>query len=108
MLAASGAAFTAVVLGQMANAFACRSTVRPVWKVGWTTNRLLLCAVVAEVAMLLGFLYIGPLADLLDQAPPSWAGFAIALLAIPAVIAADTVQKMFVRRRRARGIASRG
>jgi hypothetical protein len=31
LLAASGAAFTAVVLGQAANAFACRSTVRPAW-----------------------------------------------------------------------------
>ena len=78
LLAASGAAFTAVVLGQVANAFACRSTARPAWKVGWTTNRLLLGAIVAELAMLAGFLYIPPIADLLGQAPPSWAGFAVA------------------------------
>jgi calcium-translocating P-type ATPase len=100
LLAASGAAFTAVVLGQVANAFACRSTVRPVWQVGWTANRLLLGAIVAELAMLLAFLYFAPLADLLDQAPPSAAGFAVALLAIPAVVVADTVQKAFVRRSR--------
>jgi calcium-translocating P-type ATPase len=100
LLTASGAAFTAVVLGQIANAFACRSTVRPAWRVGWTTNRLLLGAIVAELLMLLAFLYIGPLAALLDQSPPSWAGFGIALLAIPAVLIADTVQKVFVRRGR--------
>ena len=99
LLAASGAAFTAVVLGQVANAFACRSTSRPVWKVGWTTNRLILGGIAAELAMLTGFLYIPPIADLLDQAPPSWAGFAVALLAIPAVLVADTALKSAIRRR---------
>jgi magnesium-transporting ATPase (P-type) len=98
---ASGAAFTAVVLGQVANAFACRSTVRPVWRVGWTTNRFLLAALAAELGMLLGFLYFPPLAEILGQAGPTWAGFGVALLAIPAVIAADTAQKALVRRRRA-------
>jgi magnesium-transporting ATPase (P-type) len=93
LLAASGAAFTAVVLGQAANAFACRSTVRPPWRIGWTTNRLLLGAVVAALAMLAGFLYLTPLADVLDQAPPSLAGFGVALLAIPAVLAADALHK---------------
>ena len=39
LLAASGAAFAAVVIGQMANAFACRSASRPPWRLGWTTNR---------------------------------------------------------------------
>jgi magnesium-transporting ATPase (P-type) len=100
LLAASGAAFTAVVLGQVANAFACRSTTRPAWKVGWTANRLLLGAIVAELAMLAGFLFIPPIADLLDQAPPSLAGFAVALLAVPAVLVADTVHKSAVRRQR--------
>jgi calcium-translocating P-type ATPase len=100
LLAASGAAFTAVVLGQVANAFACRSTTRPAWKVGWLTNRLLLGAIAAELAMLAGFLYILPIADLLDQAPPSLAGFTVALAAIPAVLAVDTAQKSAVRRRR--------
>jgi len=99
-LAASGAAFTAVVFGQVANAFACRSTVRPAWAVGWTTNRLLLGAIAAELAMLAAFLYVGPVADLLGQAGPTWAGFATALLAVPAVIAADTIQKTVHRRRR--------
>ena len=38
LLTASGAAFTAVVLGQFANAFACRSERRPPWALGWTSN----------------------------------------------------------------------
>jgi hypothetical protein len=97
LLAASGAAFTAVVLGQAANAFACRSTVTPPWRIGWTTNRLLLAAVAAELAMLAAFLHVRPVADLLDHAPPTLAGGAVALLAIPAVLAADAVQKAVAR-----------
>jgi magnesium-transporting ATPase (P-type) len=100
---ASGAAFTAVVFGQMANAFACRSTVRPVWRVGFTSNRLLLAALAAELAMLGVFLYFPPVAHILGQAGPTWVGLGVAALAIPAVIAADTAQKAWVRRRRAPG-----
>jgi hypothetical protein len=53
--------------------------------------------------MLALFLYVPFVADLLDQAPPSWAGFAVALLSVPAVLAADTIQKTVIRRRRAAG-----
>jgi magnesium-transporting ATPase (P-type) len=96
LLAASGAAFTAVVLGQAANAFACRSSVLPPWRLR-RQNRLLLGAVAAELAMLVGFLYIPPIARLLDQAPPTPVGFAVAVLAVPAVLAADALSKVAVR-----------
>src|SRR5512132_1283890 len=53
----------------------------------------LLGAIVAELGMLAAFLSIPPVADLLDQAPPSLAGVAVVLLAIPAVLAADALHK---------------
>jgi magnesium-transporting ATPase (P-type) len=98
-LAASGAAFTAVVLGQMANAFACRSASLWPGKLGWFSNRYLVLAVLCELAMLAGFLYISPLAKVLGQAPPNRAGYLTALLAIPAVLLADALQKLWKRRR---------
>jgi magnesium-transporting ATPase (P-type) len=101
LLAASGAAFTAIVLGQAANAFACRSTVRPAWRIPLRTNPLLVGGVAAELAMVAVFLYVPPLADLLGQAGPTVAGFAVALFAIPAVLAADTAQKWMAGRRHA-------
>jgi magnesium-transporting ATPase (P-type) len=100
LLAASGAAFTAVVFGQLANAFACRSTVRPAWRRGPSRNRLLPWAVGAMLGMLGAFLYFPPLADLLDQAPPSALGYGVALLAVPAVAVADAAHKASVRSRR--------
>ncbi|MDQ0768919.1 calcium-translocating P-type ATPase [Pseudarthrobacter defluvii] len=93
LMAASGAAFTAVVLGQLANAFACRSATVPPWKLGWGTNRLLVWAVLAELAVLAVCLYVPSLATLLGQAPPTPMGFLLALLAAPAVLLADWIHK---------------
>ncbi|MDV8147549.1 cation-transporting P-type ATPase [Arthrobacter sp. B10-11] len=99
LMAASGAAFTTVVLGQLANAFACRSASTPPWRLGWATNRLLVWAVLAELGLLLVFLFVSPIATLLGHAPPSSGGLAVALAAIPAVIVADWLYKV-VRHRR--------
>jgi magnesium-transporting ATPase (P-type) len=99
VMAASGAAFAAVVIGQMANGFACRSTTRWPGRLGWTTNRLLLVAVVFQAFALAAFLTIPPLASILDQAMPPLAGFAIAVLAAPAVLVADAIYKFQQSRR---------
>jgi magnesium-transporting ATPase (P-type) len=99
LLAASGAAFAAVVLGQMANAFACRSTTRWPGSLGWTTNRLLLGAVAVELLALVGFLFVPPVASLLGHAPPPLWGWAVAALAVPAVLAADALHKWRERRK---------
>jgi magnesium-transporting ATPase (P-type) len=99
LLAASGAAFAAVVFGQMANAFACRSATVPPWRLGWASNRLLLVAVGAELVALAGFLTIPPVADLLEHAVPPAAALFVALLAAPAVMLADAVHKARRRRR---------
>ena len=103
MLAATGAAFTAIVLGQAANAFACRSTVLPVGKVPFLRNRLLLVAIGVQFALLVLFL-VPPLGGLLDQGLPDVVGGSIALLAIPLLLLVDTVHKS-VRRRRLFGAA---
>ena len=101
-MAASGAAFTAVVLGQLANAFACRSATLPPWSLGWGTNKLLVWAVPAELAVLAVCLFVPYLAALLGQAPPTPMGLVLALLAAPAVLLADWIHKS-VRGRLRRG-----
>jgi calcium-translocating P-type ATPase len=102
LAAASGAAFTAIVLGQAANAFACRSRSLPVWRVPVRTNPLLLVAIAVELLLLAASLWIPALANLLDQAPPSAAGWAVALTAPIAVLGTDALDKA-VRHRRANG-----
>jgi magnesium-transporting ATPase (P-type) len=103
VIVASGAAFTAVVLGQMATAVACRSTTRTVLQVGLRGNQLLTAAIVAELVALTVFLTWPPLADLLDHGVPTPLGMAVAVTAIPAVAVADTLHKRW----RARSIGQR-
>lgn len=98
LAAASGAAFAAVVVGQAATAFACRSSSRWAGALGWTRNRFLVAGVGIELALLVGFVYIAPLAALLGQAPPPAVGWAVALLAAPAVLATDALHKRYSRR----------
>jgi calcium-translocating P-type ATPase len=99
LLAASGAAFLAVVIGQVANAFACRSRVRWAGSPGWFKNRLLLGAIGVELVLAGLFLTVPKVAETLRQSVPTTAGWVVAVLAAPAVVAADAAQKWFVRRK---------
>lgn len=102
LTAASGAAFAAVVIGQAGNAFACRSTSRPVWRMGRPTNRALIAAVAGSLTILTALLFVPPLAHLLRQAPPTPIGATVALAAAPAVVAVDGLTKWIGRRGRRR------
>jgi magnesium-transporting ATPase (P-type) len=90
---ASGAAFMAVIVGQTANAFACRSSSRTPWDIGWTTNRYLFPAIAFGVLFSLVVVGVPPIARQLDQAVPSWAGWLAALAAWPVMIATDAIDK---------------
>ncbi|NMM31468.1 MAG: cation-transporting P-type ATPase, partial [Cellulomonas sp.] len=98
LASASGTAFAAIVLGQLANAFACRSETRWVGATGFRGNRLLLTAVAVEAVMLMVFVGVPPLARLLGGALPDGTGWLLAAAAIPAVWMADTLMKVLRRR----------
>ena len=102
VLVASGAAFTTVVLGQLATAIACRSSTRTVAEVGLRGNRLLVGAILIELSALALFLMWRPLADLLEHDIPTALGLCVALLAIPAVILVDTADKRWIAHRKRR------
>lgn len=102
--AASGAAFSAVVLGQMVVALACRSTRRPITQVGVRGNSLLAGAIAIELALLVAFLTVPRIADLLGQRVPSGAALVVALLVVPVIVLVDHVDK----RHRAAPGADRG
>ncbi|WP_330275875.1 cation-transporting P-type ATPase [Lentzea sp. NBC_00516] len=96
---ASGTAFAAIVLGQLANAYACRSVSRPVWRTGLRGNRLLLWAVAFELAVLVVFLFVPPLPELLGGHGPSALGWALAAATVPVVVLADAAVKAILARR---------
>jgi len=93
LLAASGAAFAAVVLGQVANAQACRSATRTPWRLGWTTNHLMNLALCVQLLLLVYLLAIPPVAEFLGQGVPSLAAALVACSAIPVLLGVDAAQK---------------
>jgi magnesium-transporting ATPase (P-type) len=97
---ASGAAFLAVVLGQKANAWACRSATLPPWRLGWSGNPLLVYTGIVEMAFAAVCLAVGPVADALDNRLPSTTGLVVAAAAVPAVWVVDAVWKARRDRRR--------
>ncbi|WP_240930482.1 cation-transporting P-type ATPase [Isoptericola sp. BMS4] len=98
---ASGAAFTAVVLGQLGNVFACRSEHRWAGALPLGGNHLLLTAVVVGL-LLLGLFLSAPLSEVLGGSPPPAVGWAVAGFAPVLVVLADAADKA-ARRRAHRG-----
>jgi magnesium-transporting ATPase (P-type) len=98
LAAASGAAFLTVVFAQTANAFACRSTRLPAWRMPWTSNRFLLFAVATELVFAFAMIAIPAAAGLLDQTwPPAWA-WAVIIGSVPAMLLADSLWKRWRNR----------
>lgn len=99
-LAASGAAFMTVVLGQMANAMACRSSTRWPGALGWTTNRLLFPAMLSGLVFGLVTVFVPAVATAMGQGPPTAVGWMIAIVTIPLMLGVDAASKSVRRRRR--------
>ncbi len=93
LYAASGAAFLAVVLGQKANAWACRSTTLPPWRLGWFGNRLLVYTAIGEMVFALACLVFPPIADVLQNSFPPPLAAVVAAASIPAVWLVDAMWK---------------
>jgi calcium-translocating P-type ATPase len=92
LAAASGTAFAAIVFGQLANAYACRSEIRPALRPD-RPNPYLLAAVGTEVGLLFAFLGVPALAELLGGDWPPPLGWVLAVAAVPVVLAADAAHK---------------
>jgi magnesium-transporting ATPase (P-type) len=91
--------YAGVVMAQVGNAFACRTERNRGRFLGWLSNPTLLRGIVIELAILLGLIYIEPLANLFGHVaipPVLWIG----LIFFPLVIySLDWIRKMLVRLR---------
>jgi magnesium-transporting ATPase (P-type) len=96
---ASGSTFAAIAVAQMANAFACRSAVLPVWRMPLLGNRLVLAAVAAELVLLVVFLGVPSLAGLLGGSWPSPLGWLAAGAGAVVLVLVDAAAKRARHRR---------
>jgi magnesium-transporting ATPase (P-type) len=97
---ASGTAFAVIAVCQMANAFACRSASRPVWRMNPLTNPGILLAVAAEAVLLVAFLGTPFFTGVLGGTWPGASGWVIAAASAALLLLADGAAKRLVRRTR--------
>ena len=102
LLAASGTAWTTIVVAQLTNAFACRSLTRPLGHRWVPPNRYLRWAVGVELVFVAVCVFVPGVARLLGQAVPPPAGWAMVAAAIPLMALADHVEKSRHAQRRSR------
>lgn len=94
---ASGSAFAVIAMGQVANAFVCRSETRPAWLVDPRRNPFVLAAVAVELVLLVAFLTVPWLTAQLGGTWPSPAGWAWCLAAVVALPLVDAGHKAMRR-----------
>jgi len=89
--------YAGVVMAQVGNAFACRTERNRGRFLGWLSNPSLLRGILIELAILLGLIYIPPLANLFNHValpPILWVG----LFLYPFVIySLDWIRKYLIR-----------
>lgn len=98
-LQATTACFLAIIITQIANVYACRSYEKSIFSLGFSTNRLILLGIVAE--LLLAFIIIyTPIGNKYFQTHPI--PFKIWLYLVPfsiIILIADEIRKMFLKRK---------
>jgi P-type Ca2+ transporter type 2C len=95
----SAMVFAAIVVMQMANAFACRSTTASLFTIGPFTNRLLNIAVLLEAVALLAFIYVPPIYGALGGLPLSLWQWLPVLVTPWILLGAEELRKTRLRRR---------
>jgi len=91
---ASGTAFATIVVCQMANAYACRSTRLPAWRLSPRTNPLLIAAVGAQAALLVTTLAWPQLSELLGGSWPPALGWICAGVGAVVLLVVDGMVKV--------------
>ena len=97
---------TGIVMTQIGNGFACRTTVESVFRAGLTANRLYLLGIASELSLQALIVYIPLLNRAFETAPVSWSDWLFLVPFIPVCMFADEIRKLILRaylRRRKKG-----
>ncbi len=92
----------AVVAGQVANGFACRTERESLFKVGLFSNKFLLLSEVFAVGLMAAISYVPFLQDILKTAPLTLADWGFLVIAAVTLFFAEEARKWFLRRKDAR------
>jgi Ca2+-transporting ATPase len=88
-----------VVMAQIGNAFACRTEISSVRKLGWLSNPYLLQGVFAEILLILALIYIPFLSNLFDHTPIPGKFWVLLLPIAPILYGLEWLRKHILRLR---------
>jgi magnesium-transporting ATPase (P-type) len=88
-----------VVAAQVGAVFACRSERASIFKIGFTTNRLVLVGIGVELALLALLIYVPFLQPIFNTAPLDGIDWLYVFAWAPVLLIADELRKAFLRRR---------
>ena len=92
----------AIVMGQVANGFGCRTERESVFKVGLFTNRFLIVGELIGIGLILLISYVPFIADIFKTGPLSLADWGFLVVAAVTLFFAEEARKWFLRRKDAR------
>jgi magnesium-transporting ATPase (P-type) len=91
-----------VVAAQVGAVFACRSELASIFKIGFTTNRLVLIGIGVELALLGLLVYVPFLHPIFNTAPLDGIDWLYVFAWAPVILIADEIRKAILRRRKSR------
>jgi calcium-translocating P-type ATPase len=89
--------FAGIVAAQVGNLFACRTDRESVFRAGLFSNRLVLLGIAAEIGILLGLVFIPPLAAVFHLAPLAPAEWGLLLAFPPVMLGLEEARKWLMR-----------
>ena len=96
----------AIVAGQVANGFGCRTTRESLFKVGLFTNRFLVIGQLIGIGIMCAISYVPFLQSIFKTAPLTLADWGFLVLAAVTLFFAEEARKWVMRRRDARSVAA--
>ena len=99
---ATTACLTAIIMMQIANVFACRSSRESLFSIGFFTNRLIFAGIAVELLLQL-FIVYHPLGNaIFSTAPLSWRAWFVLVPFAFALLVAEEARKLMRRKMRVR------
>ena len=95
---ATTACLACIVCVQIGNGFACRSNRESIFKIGFTTNRFYLWAILSEVAIINLFIFVPPFNRVFALKPLGWNVWAFMIIWAPIILFASELRKLIIRK----------
>jgi magnesium-transporting ATPase (P-type) len=93
-----------VVATQVGSAFACRTDRTSIFKVGFTTNRIVLYGIAGELILLVLLVYVPFFHGIFSTGPLDWIDWVYVFAWTPVIFFADELRKAYLRRREQRAL----